>query len=321
MTGFVIGDDGVPGDRDSGRAGDSPARTAVAQIADLAHVVHKVRKVFVIRPGFKHLLDRRIDVDRLADIKGSTAAAHSEQAFQFKVGRGPQRQKEARRAERRANAVTSSVVVVSGKGLATLFRSLGASRIVAGGQSMNPSVEEMLNAVNACKTNEVLIVSNNTNVTPAARQVDGLTEKTVRVVATRNPVEGLAAMVAFAPGVDAETNVDSISDAIETVIGGEVTQAVRDAELETQKIKKGDWLALGPGGIAVVAQDVVSASTQWFEKFVNDEHEIATLCLGVDAKGEDTSRIGEWLSENHPDLEVQVHQGGQPLHAYLLGLE
>lgn len=220
-----------------------------------------------------------------------------------------------------ANAVTSSVVVVSGKGLATLFRSLGASRIVAGGQSMNPSVEEMLDAVNACKTNEVLIVSNNTNVTPAARQVDGLTEKTVRVVATRNPVEGLAAMVAFAPGVDAETNVDSISDAIETVIGGEVTQAVRDAELETQKIKKGDWLALGPGGIAVVAQDVVSASTQWFEKFVNDEHEIATLCLGVDAKGEDTSRIGEWLSENHPDLEVQVHQGGQPLHAYLLGLE
>lgn len=217
--------------------------------------------------------------------------------------------------------VTGAVAVVAGKGLVTLFKSLGVTRIVAGGQSMNPSVEELLNAVNACPQDEVLVFPNNPNVIAAANQVDSLSEKSVRVIPTRNPIEGLTAMVAFAPGVDAQTNADSITEAMETVVGGEVAQAVRDAECDEGKINKGDWLALGPGGIAVISDNAVSAVTGWFEKFASDDHEVATLCLGKGAEEADTEAIGEWMKAKLPDLEVQVHSGGQPLHPFLVGLE
>jgi dihydroxyacetone kinase-like predicted kinase len=186
---------------------------------------------------------------------------------------------------------------------------------------MNPSTAELLRAVESCPVDQVVILPNNANIVAVAEQVDALTTSTVRVVPTTEINAGLVALVAFDPVGDIEQNAKAMAAAIEGVLGGEVTRAVRACGSSLGQIAEGDWIGIGPGGITAFAPDVVDATTGLLDALVDDGHELVTVIEGEQARADDTARVTGWLAEHRPGVEVDVHQGGQPLYPYLLGIE
>ncbi len=215
----------------------------------------------------------------------------------------------------------SVVAVGAGAGVVEILMSMGANRVVAGGQSMNPSTAELLAAVDSLPTGHVVVLPNNKNIIPVAEQVDGETERTVGVVPTRSVVEGIASLLAFSPGATAAQNSEAMADAAESVTPGEVTQAVRDASSSAGPITTGDWLGIGPDGIAAVESDVAAAATALLDAIIDDDHELLTVLTGTDADAATTEAIVGHVAEHHPDVEVEVTEGGQPLYPYYFGLE
>jgi uncharacterized protein len=216
---------------------------------------------------------------------------------------------------------TAVVAVATGAGLQRIFRSLGVQQIVAGGQSMNPSTAEILEAVEAAAADEVVILPNNKNIIAVAEQVDELTTKIVRVVKTTDVAEGFAALMEYDPEAPADENVQSMTAAKDRVVSGEITRSVRDSSCDAGPIAEGDWLGLSDNTILVIAPSVVDAACGLLTKLVSDDHEIVTVIEGEGATAADTRHISEWVSENRPGAGVEVHHGGQPLYPYLFSVE
>jgi uncharacterized protein len=213
------------------------------------------------------------------------------------------------------------VAVATGDGIRRIFHSLGVQQIVAGGQSMNPSTAQILEAVQAAPADQVVVLPNNKNIIPVAEQVDALTSKDVRVLKTKGITEGFAALMEYDPQADVETNADTMSEAAARVESGEVTRAVRDANSAAGAVSEGDYIALTKDGIVAVSPDLGEAATGLLDKLVTDEHEIVTVIEGEGATAADTRRITEWLAEHRPDVSTEVHHGGQPLYPYLVSVE
>jgi uncharacterized protein len=224
-------------------------------------------------------------------------------------------------APSRVACETTVVAVSVGDGVRRLFTSLGVQQIVAGGQSMNPSTQQILEAVEACNGPSVVVLPNNKNIVPVARQVDGLTDRRVVVVPTTSVVEGLAALVGYDPDAAVDVNVEAMTDAIERVRSGEVTRAVRDSVGECGPIKQGDWLALARDGIHAAVSTPADALMALIEHLVDDDSEIVTVVCGLDADATDSNRVREHLQFAHPNVEVEFHEGGQPMYPYLVGVE
>lgn len=219
--------------------------------------------------------------------------------------------------------VTTAVVAVcSGDGLAEMFDQLGVQGIVTGGQTMNPSTAELLDAVAHVNAQQVVILPNNKNIIPVAEQVNDHTRKTVVVVPTRSMPEALAALIVYDPEASAEENAAEMGEAAESVETGEVTQAVRDTNTDAGPVAVGDWIGLVRGdGIVSVADTVEDASTRLLTHLVHPGREILTILEGADATAGATEAIVAWMAENHPDVQVERHLGGQPLYPYLFGAE
>ncbi len=219
--------------------------------------------------------------------------------------------------------VTTAVVAVcSGDGLADLFWQLGVQGIVTGGQTMNPSTAELLDAVAHVNADQVVLLPNNKNIIPVAEQVDALSPKRVVVVPTRSMPEALAALVVYDPEDDAAANRATMAAAAESVATGEVTQAVRDTQSPAGAITVGDWIGLVRGdGIVAVSGSVDGAATALLETLLTPEREILTVITGSDATRSTTDAIVAWMEEHRSDVEVEVHRGGQPLYPYLFGVE
>lgn len=215
----------------------------------------------------------------------------------------------------------SVIAVANGAGIGEIFRSLGATRIVSGGQSMNPSTADLLEAAEATASEHVIILPNNSNIVAVAEQVNSQTSKTVRVVETHTVTEGFASLLGYDPEATSEKNQTGMSEASQMVESGEVTTAVRDSTSEVGEIKKGNFLGLQKGKVTVVAENIVEAATALLKKMIIDEHEIVTLISGEDSNEEETDEILAWINAEHEDLEVEVHEGGQPLYPYYIGIE
>ena len=215
----------------------------------------------------------------------------------------------------------SVIAVANGAGIGEIFRSLGATRIVSGGQSMNPSTADLLEAAEATASEHVIILPNNSNIVAVAEQVNSQTSKTVRVVETHTITEGFASLLGYDPEATSEKNQTGMSEASQIVESGEVTTAVRDSTSEIGEIKKGNFLGLQKGKVTVVAENIVEAATALLKKMIIDEHEIVTLISGEDSNEEETDEILAWINAEHEDLEVEVHEGGQPLYPYYIGIE
>jgi len=216
---------------------------------------------------------------------------------------------------------TAVVAVGVGAGVVAILRSMGVHAVVAGGQSMNPSTADLVAAVESVPAPEVVILPNNKNIIPVAEQVDALTSRTVRVVPTRGIAEGMASLMAYDPQMSAENNAAAMTGAAADVVAGEVTQAVRDSVSDAGPIAAGDWLGICCAGICSVAPTMLEAVCGLLEVIIDDEHELLTIIGGADADHTVTDRIVEWLEARHPEIEAEVHDGGQPLYPYYFGLE
>jgi uncharacterized protein len=218
--------------------------------------------------------------------------------------------------------VTTAVVAVAvGDGIGRLLRSVGVQAVVAGGQSMNPSTAQILDAVEAAPADAVVVLPNNQNIVAVARQVDELSRRVVGVVPTHSVVEALAALVVYDPDAELEPNLKAMGEAASRVRSGEVTQAVRDTSAACGTIHRGDWIAIDADGICGVAGSALDAAIALVEKLIDDDSELVTVLLGADARPGETDRLRDHLGLAHPQVEVEVHAGDQPLYPYLIGVE
>jgi uncharacterized protein len=214
------------------------------------------------------------------------------------------------------------VAVATGPGIVERFRRLGVQGIVVGGQSANPSVEEVLRAVDEAAADAVIVLPNNSNIVPVAEQVNGLTRKVVKVVPTRSITQGLAAMIAYVPGSDdLEELLEDMALAAGAVDVGEVTQAVRDARVDDWDIEAGDWLGLADGQIVVSDADRFTTLRGLVAAIIGPTAELLTVYTGDGAATADLKALQAWVSETHPAVETMVLEGGQPLYPYLVSIE
>jgi hypothetical protein len=217
--------------------------------------------------------------------------------------------------------VTGVVAVAVGDGVQRLLKSVGVQVVVAGGQSMNPSTAQILEAVGHVPAESVIVLPNNKNIVPVAEQVDGLSSRAVGIVPTHAVVEALAALVVYDPHAPLDANLKLMRDAAAHVRAGEITRAVRDTVAECGPISAGDWIALTADGILTATASAATAATSLIDHLVDGESELVTVLVGEDAHSDDTICLRQHLSLEHPHVEVEVHAGDQPLYPYLIGVE
>lgn len=214
------------------------------------------------------------------------------------------------------------ISVSVGEGLSQIFRELGVDYLIEGGQTMNPSTEDMLNAIEKVNAKTIYIFPNNKNIILAANQARDLTEdKEIIVVPTKTIPQGISAMISFVPEKDGEENLASMTDAISRVKTGQVTYAVRDTRIDDKEIHEGDIMGIGDAGILAVGRERLQVAAEMVAEMVDEESEIISIYYGEDVTEEDAEVLSDTLSEKYPDCEVELNQGGQPIYYYLISVE
>lgn len=213
------------------------------------------------------------------------------------------------------------VAVSVGEGNAELFTSLGVDIVLSGGQSMNPSTEDLLGAIASLSTHHIFLLPNNSNIIMAAKQAAELAERPVTVIPTRTLPQGMAAMLAFQENDTEASNVDRMTKAYERVVTGQVTQAVRDTEMDGLRIREGHYIGIKDKKIVASEPTQNEACKTLLSELIVSGGEIVTILTGEDAEADITEELTRWLTEKFPGVEVEVHQGGQPLYPYLFAVE
>ena len=223
---------------------------------------------------------------------------------------------------KKEHKATGFISICSGTGIAEIFRSLGVDIIIEGGQTMNPSTEDILNAINEIDADNIVIMPNNKNIILAAEQARNLTEnKEVFVIPTKSMPEAISAMLCFNAEGDINDVVEEMKDAITNVTTASVTYAVRDTKLGDKEITKGDILGMLNDDIAIVGKDIQQSTKELINEAVNDDSEIICIYYGSDANEQMAEEIAEYAEENFPDCDVEVHSGNQQLYYYIISVE
>ena len=225
-------------------------------------------------------------------------------------------------AAQKQKAEYGIVAVAAGEGVQELFKSMGVTTIINGGQTMNPSTEDILQAVKEAHAEKVIVLPNNKNIQMAANQAAEVSEDAaVAVVATRTISEGLASLLAFNPEASLEDNQAAMSEQMALVSSGQITNAVRDTNIDGVEIKKDDFMGIVDGKILVSIADRKEATLATIEKMIDEDSEILTIIYGEDAEASEVEEITEAVEAKYPDVEVEVHEGNQPVYTYLLSVE
>ena len=263
---------------------------------------------------------------RITDLFEEVSEEHAKREAELGVPVGGSNSSHAGRsasAQAALPPVTCAVVAIaSGDGLAELFGQMGVHGVVTGGQTMNPSTQELLDAVEHMNATQVVILPNNKNIIPVANKIDELTKKDVRVVPTCSMPEALAALVAYDPEASAEHNGSQMSRAASSVATGEVTQAIRDTNSDAGPIKAGDFIGLVRGdGVVAVAKTLENVCRDLLAKLITPERELLTIITGDGASANMTDELVAHVGQAYPHISCEVHFGGQPLYPYLFGVE
>lgn len=214
------------------------------------------------------------------------------------------------------------ISVSAGDGLSEIFRGVGVDYVIEGGQTMNPSTEDILKACDEVNAKDLFILPNNKNIILAANQAKELLEgKTLHVIPSKTIPQGISAMISFSPDLSASDNEKVMSEATGTVKTAEVTYAVRDTSIEGHPIIKNDIMVLGDDGLLSVDKDIHSAVLAGIKRMASDDAEIITLYYGADTKEEDAEALGEELRKLYPQMETEVQRGGQPIYYYFISVE
>ena len=213
------------------------------------------------------------------------------------------------------------IAVAMGDGIASIFKDLSVDYIVEGGQTMNPSIDDILKAVETVKAKEIFILPNNGNIILSASQAQQISDKKLHVIPSKTIPQGIAAMLAFNPDADGDTNVARMTEILQTVKTGHVTYAVRDSNFDGKVIKKDDIIGLYDGKISAVGKDVQQVALELISNMVDEDSEFITLYYGDMIKSEETEDIMNFIEESYPDVDVEIHYGGQPLYYYIISVE
>lgn len=213
------------------------------------------------------------------------------------------------------------IAVAAGEGVQNLFKSLGVNYVISGGQTMNPSTEDILKAIDSINAEKMIILPNNKNIFMAADQAAEVSELPVVVIPSKTVSQGMTAMLAFNELNDLETNKKEMSMELENVVSGQITNAVRDTEIEGLSIKKDDYMGIIDGKIKVSKLNRKEVVLDTLRAMITDESEIITILLGEDGDMEEANEISDEISQEFPEVEVEIHEGQQPVYPYLLSVE
>ena len=214
------------------------------------------------------------------------------------------------------------VSISAGEGLTKIFKNLGVDEVIEGGQTMNPSTEDILNAVDKINADHIFVLPNNKNIILAAEQAAALSEdKKLHVIPSRSVPEGISAMFCFEHGADPDEMEEAMKDAIKMVDTATVTYAVRDTSIGDKEIKEGNILGMLNDQIEVVAEDVMEGTKELIQASITEESEVVGIYYGADATEESANELAAFIEENYPDCEVEVQSGGQPLYYYIISVE
>ena len=214
------------------------------------------------------------------------------------------------------------IAVSIGAGMNEIFKELGADYIIEGGQTMNPSTEDMLNAIDQVNADTVFILPNNKNIVLAANQAKSLVEdKEIIVIPTKTVPQGITAIINFMPDADAKTNEETMLEEIKNVKTGQVTYAVRDTHIDDKEIHEGDIMGIGDSGILAVGKDLEETTKELIANLVDEDSELISIYYGEEVSEEDAEKFTEEISELYPDVDVDIQFGGQPIYYYVLAVE
>ena len=214
------------------------------------------------------------------------------------------------------------ISVSIGDGINEIFQGLGVDYIIEGGQTMNPSTEDMLNAIEKVNAKNIFILPNNKNIILAANQAASLVEdKKIIVIPTKTIPQGITALINYIPDSTPEENAERMSEELGTVKTGQVTYAVRDTVIDDKEIKQDDFMGIGDQGILSVGKELEATVLDMIEQLIDEDSAIVSIYYGEDAREDAANAIGEKITEAHPDVEVEVHYGGQPIYYYVISVE
>ena len=214
------------------------------------------------------------------------------------------------------------IAVSIGDGMNKIFEELGVDYIIEGGQTMNPSTDDMLTAIDQVNANHIFILPNNKNIILAANQARTLTkDKDIIVIPTKTVPQGITAVISYMPESDVDTNMEAMQEAIRNVKTGQVTYAVRDTKIDDKEIHEGNIMGIGDQGILSVGQSVEETTKAMLAQLVDEDSELISLYYGQDIQGEDAEKFAQTVEELYPDVDIDVHMGGQPIYYYVLSVE
>lgn len=213
------------------------------------------------------------------------------------------------------------VSISMGEGISKIFNDLGVDYIIEGGQTMNPSTEDILKAIQACKAEHVVILPNNSNIILAANQAKELSDKPVTVIPTKTVPQGISAMIEFDPTADPIENAEAMLAASKAVKTIQITYSVRDTQFDGKEIKKGDILGISEGEISEVGKEIADVALASVDKAVSEDSGILTIYYGEEVTEEAAMALKERIEESHEDLEIEIYYGGQPIYYYIISVE
>jgi len=214
------------------------------------------------------------------------------------------------------------IAVSAGEGLTDIFKGLGVDYLIEGGQTMNPSTEDMLNAIDQVNAKNIFILPNNKNIILAAEQARDLTEdKKIVVLPTKTIPQGISAMIGYMPEASVDENAENMKDAYQDIASGQVTYAVRDTSIDGKEIHNGDIMGINDGGIAAVGKDLMETTIELLSTMVDEDSELICLYYGADVSKQDADALSDEIEEKFPECEVEVNFGGQPIYYYMISVE
>ncbi|HFN2777408.1 TPA: DAK2 domain-containing protein [Streptococcus pyogenes] len=213
------------------------------------------------------------------------------------------------------------IAVVAGEGLSEIFKAQGVDYVISGGQTMNPSTEDIVKAIEAVNAKQVIILPNNKNIFMAAQSAAEVVDIPAAVVATRTVPQGFTSLLAFDPSKSLEDNVADMSTSLSDVVSGSVTLAVRDTTIDGLEIHENDFLGMVDGKIIVSNPDMEATLKATFEKMIDEDSEIVTIFVGEEGDQDLAEELAGYLGETYEDVEVEIHQGDQPVYPYLMSVE
>lgn len=264
-------------------------------------------------------IQRALTYGQLSNMKiDNMRLEHHEKVIKEAEKLAAQQAEEAKKEMKEVGFISVSV----GDGMGEIFRELGADYLIEGGQTMNPSTEDMLQAISHVHARTIFILPNNKNIVLAANQARDLTEdKNIVVIPTKTIPQGITALISYVPDKSVEENTEEMMEAMGNVKTGQITYAVRDTKIDDKEIRQGNIMGIGDHGILAVGEGIEDTAAETVKAMADEDSEIISIYYGSDVTEEDAQKLADRLEEAYPDLDIEINEGGQPIYYYVISVE